>query len=83
MGAKNFHPTGIRTTALSIHAATPPLDPSNSATPQPILYYQLWSTRDHSKMMIESMKKSLEKLKNVLEKRKIVKRKICIKKHSR
>ena len=35
----------------------------------------------HSKMMIESVKKSLEKSKNVLEgKRKIVKRRICIKK---
>ena len=51
---------------------------------QLILHYQqalLRSTRDHSKMMNESVKKSLEKSKNVLEeKRKIVKRKICIKK---
>ena len=42
------------------------------------------STTDHSKMMNESVKKSLEKSTNVLEeKRKIVKRKICIKKDTR
>ena len=55
---------------------------------QPILYWQqalLGSTRDHSKMMNESVKNLLEKSKNVLEeKRKIVKQKICIKKrHTR
>ena len=41
------------------------------------------STRDHSKMMNESVKKLLEKSKNVLEeKRKIVRQKICIKRHT-
>ena len=44
----------------------------------------LQSNKDHSKMKNESVKKSLEKSKNVLEeKRKTVKRKICIKRHTR
>ena len=83
MGAKNFSPAGIRTTALPIHSPT-----TNHCATDHIPYSAtefilalLQSNRDHSKMKNESVKKSLEKSKNVLEeKRKTVKRKICIKK---
>ena len=87
MGAKNIDPTGIRTTDLPIHGHPHyPLryDSLNFPMKRPISYLQqalLRSTRDNSKMMNESVKKSLEKAKNVLEeKHKIVKQKICIKK---
>ena len=70
MGAKNFATTGIRFTGLSIHGyphQTLRYESLDFAMLQPILYQQLRSTRDHSKMMNKSVKNSFKKSKDVLE----------------
>ena len=75
--ARQFNSSGLLYRSIFLYGCKKPSPHRDSNHWQSLLR----STRDHSKMMNKSVKKSLDKAKNVLkEKRKIVKRKICIKK---
>ena len=88
MGAKTLSPTGfepLTSRSIANHCAMSHLI-SHTATDYIFISNKLYfeeTNRHHSKMKDESVKKSLEKSNNVLEeKRKIVKRKICIQRHT-